>query len=81
MDAEFSGFVRSGGHHTAPVIRQTANNDGLAFEGRVVELFHRGVKSVNVRMDKAGHGYQYKLKSVEGQAINWQGFRGWKFFL
>jgi hypothetical protein len=55
MDAVFSCFVRSGGHNAAPIIRQSAYYDWLASKARIVELFHRGIESVNVRMDEAWH--------------------------
>jgi hypothetical protein len=55
MNAEFTGLVRSGGHDAAAVPGKAPYDDRLPPELGMIELFHGGVKSVKIRMDKTGH--------------------------
>jgi len=44
-------------------------NDRLAPEIGVVELFHQSVESVNVRVNKAEHGYHYESNGSQEQSV------------
>jgi hypothetical protein len=49
MYAEFARFVGTGGDHAAGT-GTGPDDDGSAFQGGIVPLFHRSVKSVHVDM-------------------------------
>jgi hypothetical protein len=51
MDPILPRLIRSGGHHTTPVAGKAADNDRLAPVFRMIELFDRSVKGIQVGMD------------------------------
>ena len=55
VDAVFAGLVAGGGDDTA-LVALAANDDGLAFEGRVEELFDGDEEGVHVEVEDGLHG-------------------------
>jgi hypothetical protein len=54
VDAEFARGVGGGGNYAA-LVGAAADDDGLAFEGRVVELFHGNEEGVHVDVEEGAH--------------------------
>jgi hypothetical protein len=51
VDPVLPRLIGSGGHHTTTVTGKAADNDRLAPVFRMIELFDRGVKGIQVGMD------------------------------
>jgi hypothetical protein len=66
MDAELARGVGGCGNDTA-FVGPSADDDGLAFEGRVEELFHRDEEGIHIDVEVGSHAKRFPF--MVGQTI------------